>query len=343
VNPFKRLLPATSILLVVVVFGVASFMLVEKWSFLDALYMVLITLFTIGFQEVHPLSDSGRILTMVIAVLGVGSAVYAAGQVVEIIFEGEIIGYRKRRKMDKCIAQMQSHYIVCGYGRVGHQVAADFASTGVPFVVIDSKPETVAELQPKGVPHLVGDATSDEMLIEAGITRAKGLVACSDSDVANVYVTLSARALNPTLSIVARAGLRETEKKLKMAGANRVVSPYLISGRRMAAMATRPVTSEFLDMVTHGGELEFRLHEIPIPPGSALVNQSLAEAQIRSRCGAVVLSICKPDGTFDMQPHAASVFSAHDILVVIGTQEQLERLEKLVRGEPSASSASILV
>jgi voltage-gated potassium channel len=343
VNPFRRLLPATSILLVVIVFGVGSFMLIEKWPFLDSLYMVLITLFTIGFQEVHPLSDGGRILTMIIAVLGVGSAVYAAGQAVEIIFEGEIIGYRKRRKMDKLIAEMQNHYIVCGFGRVGHQVAVDFAAMGVPYVVIDSKKETVAELEPRGIPHLVGDATSDEMLIEAGIHRAKGLVACSDSDVANVYVTLSARALNPQLYIVARAGQKETEKKLKMAGANRVVSPYLISGRRMAAMASRPVTSEFLDMVTHGGELEFRLHEIAIPVRSALVSQTLSDAQIRSRCGAMVLSIHRSDGTFDMQPQASSVLGAGDTLVVIGTQEQLERLEKLVNGRRSSTGAADLL
>lgn len=342
-NPFKRLLPATSILLIVVVFGVASFMMLEKWRFLESLYMVFITLFTIGFQEVHPLSDSGRILTMIIAVLGVGSAVYAAGQAVEIIFEGEIVGYRKRRNMDKRIAEMQNHYLVCGFGRVGHQVAIDLAAMDVPFVVIDSKRETVTELEPRGVPHLVGDATSDEMLIEAGISRAKGLVACSDSDVANVYVTLSARALNPRLYIVARAGQKETEKKLKMAGANRVVSPYLISGRRMAAMASRPVTSDFLDMVTHGGELEFRLHEITIPAGSGLVNQSLAEAEVRSRSGAMVLSIHKADGSFDMQPRAASVLGSGDTLVVIGTQEQLERLEKLVNGKRSASAGAKLL
>ncbi len=310
--------------------GVTGYMTIEGWSFLDAAYMVITTLLTIGFQEVHPLSDAGRIITLFIAVGGVGAALYAGGQAVEIIVEGEILGYRKKRKMDKRITEMRDHYLICGYGRVGHQVAADFSSANVPYVVIDSKPETVSELEPRGVPYLIGDATSDDILVEAGIKRARGLVACSDSDVANVYVTLSARALNPNLYIVARASQRETETKLKMAGANRVISPYFISGRRMAAMVTRPVTSDFLDMVAHGGELEFRLHEIRVPDNSSLINRSLADAQIRTKSGALVLAIQKADCTFNLQPQAASSINRGDTIVVIGTQEQIDALEKLL-------------
>lgn len=305
-------------------------MALERWSFLESAYMVVITLLTIGFQEVHPLSNAGRILTMGIAILGVGAAVYAAGQAAEIIIEGEILGFRKKRKMERRIREMRDHYIISGFGRVGHQVAADFIASGIPYVVIDSKHETVTELEPKGVPHIVADATLDETLEEAGIRKAKGLVACSDSDVANVYVTLSARALNPSLYIVARAAHRETEKKLKMAGADRVISPYFISGRRMAAMAVRPVMSDFLDMVTHGGELEFRLHEVSIPASSSLANHTLAEAEIRSRSGALVLAIQKTGGNFELQPHALSKIAAGDTLVVIGTQEQIEALERMV-------------
>ncbi len=329
-NPFRRLIPSGSILAFVVVVGIAGYMLLERWDFLDSSYMVITTLFTIGFQEVHPLSAAGRILTMFIAVGGVGTALYAAGQVVEIIVQGEIFGYRVRRKMDKRIREMRNHYIICGFGRVGHQVAVDFMAGDIPFVVIDSKPETVVELEPKGIPHIVGDATSDEILEEAGIKHAKGLVACSDSDVANVYVTLSARALNPVLYVVSRASQRETEHKLRIAGANKVISPYFISGRRMAALATRPVISDFLDMVTHGGELEFRLHEVPIPKDSSLIRKTLAEAEIRSRSGAMVLAIHKADSTFELQPHASSTINNGDTLVVIGTQEQIDLLEKLL-------------
>ncbi len=329
-NPFKRLLPAGIVLLAVVVIGIGGYVLLEHWTLLEAAYMVVITLTTVGFQEVHPLSHAGRGLTMFISIAGVGTAIYAAGRAAEIIVEGEMLGYRKRIKMDKRIREMRDHYIITGYGRVGHQVASDFAVANMPYVVIDSKPETVRELQPRGVPYLVGDATLDETLEEAGIRRAKGLVACSDSDVANVYVTLSARALNPGLYIVARASQAETEKKLKMAGANRVVSPYLISARRMAAMAVRPVTSDFLDTVTHGGDLEFRLHEIPIPSASALHNHTLGEAEVRSKSGAVILAIHGGDGTFELQPNASSVLRGGDTLVVIGTPEQIETLEKML-------------
>ncbi len=328
-NPFRKLMPAGAILLAVGVIGVSGYMLIEHWPLLDAIYMVVTTVLTIGFQEVRPLSSSGRILTIFISLAGVGTALYAATQLMEIIVEGEILGYRKRKKMDRRIREMRDHYIICGFGRVGHQVAVEFGSAKIPFVVIDSKPETGTELEPKGIPHLVADATSDEILVEAGIRTARGLVACSDSDVANVYVTLSARDLNPDLFIVARAAQRETEKKLKTAGANRVISPYFISGRRMAALAVKPVTSDFLDLVTHGGGVEFRLHEIPIPTDSAMVHKSLAQSEIRDKTGAVVLAIQKADGTFNLQPNASSVINQGDTLVVIGTQEQVESLSQL--------------
>ncbi len=329
-NPFRRLLPAGIILLVVVAVGVAGYMLLDHWDFLDSIYMVLLVLTTIGFMEVHPLSDAGRILTMLIAVSGIGAAFYAAVQAIEIIVEGEILGYRMRRKMDKRIMEMRNHYLICGYGRVGHQIATEFGAARVPYVVIDSKPETVSELGPLGVPYIIGDATSDAILEEAGINRAKGLVACSDSDVANVFVTLSARALNPRLYIVARSGRSETENKLKMAGANRVLSPYTISGRRMAAMVMRPVASDFLDMVTHGGELEFRLYEVPVPDDSPLTDKTLAEAEVRTKSGALVLAIRRPDGSFDLQPHASSTIKKGDTIVVLGTQEQIDSLEAML-------------
>ena len=330
-HPFQRLLPAAVLLVIIVGVGIGGYIAIEGWSLLESAYMVVITLFTIGFQEVHPLSASGRILTMFIAVTGVGTAVYAAGRAVEIIVEGEMFGYQKKKRMDKKIKEMKDHYIICGFGRVGHQVAQVFQASKVPYVVIDAKPQTAIELEPAGVANIIGDATSDDTLVAAGIKAAKGLVACSDSDVANVYVTLSARALNPNLFIVSRAGQRDTEKKLLMAGANRVISPYFISGVRMAALATRPVTSDFLDLVTHGAQVEFSLYEIEVHERSSLVAKSLEQADIRGTSGATVLAIRKTDGSFDLQPTASSRIDKGDVLVVLGTQEQIERLEKMVR------------
>jgi voltage-gated potassium channel len=329
-HPFRKLLPAFIILTAIVLIGIVGYELIEKWNLLDSTYMVVITLFTVGFQEVRPLSSAGKLFTMFMIVGGVGSAIYAAGQAVEIIVEGEMSGYRKRKRMDKKIREMKNHNIIIGFGRVGHQVAQAFETSRVPYVVIDSKKETLEELEIKNVPSIIGDATSDSVLMEAGILSAKGLIACSDSDVANVYVTLSARVLNPGLNIVARAGYKDTEKKLIMAGANRVISPYFISGIRMAALATQPVASDFLDLVTHGGQIDFRLYEILVPEGSPLINASIAEAEVRTKSGALILAVRKGDGTFDLQPQAASTINKDDVLVVIGTQVQFEALEQMV-------------
>lgn len=330
-HPFRRLFPAILFLAILVAVGVLGYALIEKWTVLDSVYMVVLTLSTVGFEEVHPLSPAGKIFTIFLIVGGVGSAIYAAGQIVEIVVQGEMSGYRKRKSMDKKLREMKGHYVICGFGRVGHQVAQVFESWQVPFVVIDPKQESREELEAKGIPVLIGDATDDTVLMDAGIDRAKGLIACSDSDVANVYITLSARQLNASLNIVARAGLKDTEKKLTMAGANRVISPYFLSGVRMAAMATRPVAIDFLDLVTHGGLIDFSLFQITIPVGSPLDRKSIAEANIRNTSGALVLAIRKADGSFDLHPKDASRIDANDVLVVLGTQEQFESLQKMVQ------------
>ena len=329
-NPIRRLLPSGILLLSIFCIGTAGYVLLEKWTIHEAAYMVVVTLFTVGFKEVRPLDTAGEIFTMAIIITGVGTAIYAGGKAVELIVEGELAGYQKRKRMDKKIRELKDHYIICGFGRVGHQVAETFRSSGLPFVVIDSKKETGDELELMGAPGIVGDATSDGILTDAGILTARGLVACSDSDVVNVFITLSARALNPRLFIVARAGLKDTEKKLLMAGANRVLSPYYISGKRMAALATQPVTSDFLDLVTHGGGVDFKLYEITIPEDSKIVDKTIKESEIRNSSGVAVLAIKKADGSFNLQPKATSKIDKNDVLVLIGTQEQYERLEKMI-------------
>jgi voltage-gated potassium channel len=332
-HPFQRLMPGAVLMMVIFVIGIAGYAAIEHWTILESAYMVVITLFTVGFQEVRPLSDAGRGFTILLIVFGVGTAVYIAGQAVEIIVAGEIFGYQRKKRMDKEIAALRGHFIICGFGRVGHEVAQAFRSSGLRFVVIDTKALTLEELEPSRIPAIIGDATSDETLLRAGIRMARGLVACSDSDVANVYVTLSARALNPKLFIVARAGTRDTEGKLAIAGANRVISPYFIAGRRMAAMASHPVTSDFLDLVTHGGQVEFSLHEIAIAAESPLQSRSLGDANIRGNTGATVLAIRRADGLFELQPNSASQIQSGDVMVVLGTMDQAERLERLVQGK----------
>ena len=330
-NPLKRLMMPFLILLTIVLFGLAGYTLIEGWSLLEAAYMLVITLFTVGFNEVHELSTIGRIITMIIILSGVGTAIYAVGQFGEMIVEGQIFGYRRRKRMEKKIKDMKNHYIICGFGRVGHQVAKELEAVTLPYVVIDIKPETANELDPKGIPYIIGDTTTNGKLEDAGISRAKGLVACADSDMENVFVTLSARSANRDVFIVARASGKDAEDKLKLAGANRVISPYFISGRRMAALATRPVASDFLDTVMHGEHLEFSLREIMIPERSVLIGKSLEEAEIRHKSGATVLAIRKPDGAFNLQPQAVSKIEKGDIFVLIGTQEQLELFGRMVK------------
>lgn len=310
--------------------GVLGYTLIEGWSLLEAFYMLVITLSTVGFKEVHELSDTGRLLTMVLIISGVGTAVYAVGTFGEMIVEGQIFGYRRKKRMQKKIKDMNNHYVICGFGRVGHQVAKELEAEEIPYLVIDLKEATAVELEPRGIPYLIGNASANGMLQKAGVEKAKGLMSCADSDEENVFVTLSARVLNRDLHIVARASGRDTEEKLKIAGANRTISPYFISGRRMAALATRPVASDFLDMVMHGEHLEFNLREFRVKDKSHMIGKSLEDAKIRQRSGATVLAIRKADEAFNLQPIAVSKVEKGDILVVIGTQEQLEMLEKMI-------------
>lgn len=235
----RRLIVPGLLILVIIMLGVVGYMRLEGWSFSDALYMVVITLSTVGFREVHELNTLGRFLTIGLILVGVATVAYTVSQVIEIIIEGQIVGYRRKKKMEKTIAEMRNHYIICGFGRVGHQIAVELAEAKIPHVVLDSKPETAEEVADMNIPYIIGDITTDRILLNAGIKHAKGLIASADSDTANVFVTLSARALNPDLYIIARAGYPDSEEKLKKAGADRVISPYFTAGRHMAEIAIK--------------------------------------------------------------------------------------------------------
>lgn len=330
-NPLRKLIIPVLILISLIGVGIFGFSYIEKWPLIDSIYMVVITLSTVGFREVHPLNTLGKIFTMGIIVVGVGTAVYTLGQIVEMMVEGEIIGYRRRRKMEKKINEMKGHYIICGFGRVGHQVAAELEAAKIPFMVIDNKPETATELEPTNTPFIIGDGSSDLILGNAGVKKAKGLIATNDSDTANVYVTLSARVANPSITIIARASSIDVEEKLKKAGANRVISPYFIAGKRIASMVTKPIGMDFLDTVLYSEHLEVEMREYNVGEQSHLLNKSLAEVQIRQKSGAFIVAIRKADGSFNFQPVAESKIEVGDILVAIGTPKQLDILDKLIK------------
>jgi len=318
----------------ITVIGVLGYMVFEGWSFTDSLYMTVITLTTVGYREVRPLDTTGQLWTMVLLVTGVGTLFYAAVTSVELVVEGAIRGYFGRRRMQAAVGKLNGHYILCGYGRVGRQVAREFARDGVPFVVVDQEPGIIEECLVEGYLALLGEASDDTVLEEAGVRRARGLVAAVDSDADNVFVVLSARKLNPKLNIVARASSDESAAKLEIAGADRTLSPYAVGGRRLASLATQPLVVDFLDIVTRGEKgLEFRLEEFGVPEDSFIAGHTIGELRIGERTGAMILATRNSEGTFDTSPSASDRIRAGDTLIVLGTREQISRLERLMRGE----------
>ena len=336
----RRIRSALLALGFITVAGILGYMVFEGWSFTEALYMTVITLTTVGYKEVRTLDTTGQLLTMALLVTGVGTLFYAAVSSVELVVEGAIRGYFGRRRMEAAIGKLNGHQILCGYGRVGRQVAREFALDGVPFVVIEQDPQIVEESLAEGYLTLLGEASDDEVLEEAGIRRAKGLVAAVDSDADNVFVVLSARKINPELHIVARASSDESAAKLEMAGADRTLSPYAVGGRRLASLATQPLIVDFLDIVTRGEQgIEFRLEEFDVPEDSSIADRTIGELRIGERIGAMILATRNKEGTFDTTPSANDRLRAGDTIVVLGTREQVGRLERLMRGEEVVEEA----
>ena len=298
---------------------------------LDAVYQTVTTVSTVGFREVHPLSTGGQVFTMGLILVGVGTVLYSFTVLLEGVFEGQIQEVLGRRRMDRQIARMSDHVIVCGFGRVGRNLAQYVTSAGQDVVVIEQDPARAAAAE--GSVHVVrGDATSDEILRDAGIERARVLVTALNTDADNLFVTLTARSLCDDLFIVARARVESSEAKLAQAGADRVVNPQRIGGSRMAAFVLQPHVVEFLDIVMHDGSLEFRLEEVPLPGGSPLAGKSIREAHIRDSTGALVLALRDAGGGFTTNPPPETVLHAGQILIAIGTEAQLKGLAAAASG-----------
>lgn len=255
-SPYVRLTRGVATLAALLAFGVVGYMIIEGWSFLDALYMTVISVTTVGYNEVRPLSDGGRVFTIFVILFGVGTALYILTILVQTVVEGELAAAFGVRRMQARIDALSDHYILCGYGRVGDEIATEFNQRNVPFVVVDTDEDAIARSLEAG--HLVieGDATRDDVLKQAGIDRARALMAASDSDAGNTYITLAAKALRPDLYVIARVAQAAGEPRARRAGADRVVSPYTLAGRRMALSALQPLTVEFFDLLAseRGGD-----------------------------------------------------------------------------------------
>lgn len=309
--------------------GILSYMYIEGWSFFESLYQVIITLSTVGFQEVNPLSDKGRAVTMALIVCGVGSFAYLVGAFTQVLIEGRLHIILGRRRVRKAIDKLSGHTIICGHGRIGSIVAEEMLAEGMPVVVIENRPETVQALAEKGIIHLSGDATADETLEAAGLTRAKALVAALSQEAANVYVTLTARQFNPGIHIVARADTTAHISRLKRAGANQVLIPHMYGGVRMAQSVLRPTVTSFLELARNK-DFDLQMEELEVKAASEVVNKNLIESQIRPRFNLIVIAIRKASGEMIFNPQPQTVLEAGDTMVLVGKRESLDQLRNIL-------------
>jgi len=315
----------------VVIIGTIGFMSIEGWSVLDSLYMTITTIFTVGFGEVHPLSRAGSIFTILLILGGVGTILYGIGAMVEFVIGGQLTGVFRRRAVRRQVDKLEGHNIICGYGRVGEAVARHFVAHEAPFVVIDGDQASLDRAAEAGFLAVPGDASSDEVLEAAGVRRAKGLVAAVGSDAGNIFVTLSARVLNPALLIVARASSEDTVSKLERAGADHVVTPYGIGGRRMATLILKPLVSDYLEVVTGGGELEFRVEEFELNSRCCSIGQSIEDLAVRKQTGATILAVRHAStGAFDTNPSPELQLQPGDMIIAIGMPVEIAKLEELL-------------
>jgi len=339
VEPERRLLVAALLLPALLVLGVAGYMLIEGWSFLDALYMTVTAVTTVGFREVHPLSDGGRIFTIFLILFGVGVAFYILTTLVATVVEGDLGLALGVRRMKGRIEALRNHYVLCGFGRVGEEIAREFSDRKVPFVIVESVPESLERARKRGYLIIEGDASTDATLLEAGIERARCLLAASDSDAGNTYIVLAAKALNPRLFVVARAGQPVSEERVRRAGAERVISPYSIGGRRMALSALQPLVLDFIDTLAAGRHGEQILAEIAVTDESGLAGLTIEGCFINCP-GATVLALQKATGPIQVGPRPGTVLQVGDRLMVLGDEEDLESLRPTPEAAPEQASTA---
>jgi len=321
----RRIRIAVIALIATVIIGTAGYMLVERWSFLDALFMTVITLTTVGYGEVRPLSTGGRVFTIGLIFIGVSAAAYAASTLFETFIEQQFFGnILQERRMIRDIEHMQDHYIVCGFGRVGRNVVQELAGNHCPLVVVEGHPESAEAARAAGYLTVEGDATRDSVLLQAGVKRAKGVVSAVDTDTANLFIVVSCRALNEDLHIVARVSEEEIESKFLRAGADRVLCPYSLTGRRLAAMASAPNITDVLDMLVNPDYNGLALEEVQITAQSSLAGRNTGDAFIRRETGATVIAV-KRGETITANPPEDTRIGAGDFVVAFGTREQLTR------------------
>lgn len=329
-SPYKKLIIASLSLLVILVAGSVGFCLIEGYSVLDsvAVTLGLLTTTSIGYGSIIPFSIPGKIFALLLIIFGVSMVAYAFGTIVSLVLEGHLSNLMGRSKMKKKISNLKDHIILCGAGRVGQHVICRLMMEKVPFVVVDKNEEITKKLMDDGVLVITNDASKDETLHEAGIDRAKGLITALPGDADNVFVTLTAKELNPNIRVVARGDIAESKSKLIRAGADKVISPSVIGGRRMAISILKPVSVDFVETLIHKQDIEFEIEEIVTSKDCQLVGKSLGESMIKQDTGTMIVAI-KRNEDIITNPGADDFIQANDLLIAIGTRPQLAKLEQL--------------
>lgn len=317
---------ASTFLFVLLGIGTTGYAFIEEWSFSDGLFMTFITLTTIGFGEVHELSTTGRYFTIFIGLSGVGTVAFIATRSAQILINSQRL---RRRQIMKTISKLKDHYVLCGFGRIGHRIAQDLRRSGMTFVVIEYRDSAIERLKKENMLFLKGDAEDEAILEEAGIVRARGLILTLPKDSVNVFVTLNARELNPDLFILVRTNKHQNRRKILRAGADKVISPYEIGADRMAQVILRPNVDRFMEQVLHTGALNLMMEEVVVSPDAPIAGKTLADSNFKQKFDAIVVSIM--DGkTLEMKfnPRADDRINAGDILIVLGSQSMIECLRK---------------
>jgi voltage-gated potassium channel len=328
---------ALLMLAMIFVGGVLGYMVIEGWPFWDAFYMTVITVTTVGYREIHPMSRVGEVFTSVLLLVGVGTAFYTFTLAATIVVEGGLQKRLGRRRVAHMIDDLEQHFIVCGFGRIGTVIAEEFTQQQIPFVLVERDPERVQQALERGLLVVEADASNEDTLRKLHIERARGLVAAVGTDAENVYAVLTARVLAPSLFIVGRAETEDAERKLRRAGADRVVSPYAIGAQQMAQTALRPAVVDFVKLATQAGNLDLAMEQVVVTASSALVGQSLIASNLRQRFGVIVVGIQRTDGRMEFNPAPDEGIQAGDQLVVLGRPESLKALSLTAGPGPKAS------